>query len=635
MKCHVISLFHTINDPVEYCHCAFTQKVVKLVKMLQMAGYYVIEYGNEGSKSGADEMVTVLTKEEFAHFYPPLGPTDFFQRYCNWSERGGPLFRKRVEELLRPRVSMNDIMCHPFGACDQHLVFGFPYANHVETGVGYEDEPFGCWRIYESEAWRHFHWGMFCKKEISRTDNGRNRNYSWVIPNSYDLDDWPICPVSENKGYVLYMGRLVNHKGTYTMISLIKAMPTQQFVFAGQGDFQDVIGQHLTEADRNHVKFVGHSIGRDRAKLVGQAKCMIMPSEYIEPFGGAGVEGQLTGTPLISVDYAAFTETVLHGLTGFRCHTLGDWISAIYYAHNLDRQQVAELSRARYSLEACAPQYRAAFEQILDLGPIGADGVYRQGRQQGWYTRQSYRIPQNETLDFLQIEIEERPQAARLAGYLKDNLAPDDVVLDVGCATGFYVDEMRAVGLKAMGVDITESLVESDYLFRMDVTDPAAKAPKASVVVSLEVAEHIDYESAQRYFDFIERTGCHTVYFSGAHPGQGGIGHVNCQPQEYWIEQFVKRGFVHDIEATSRWIDNIRGGYHMHWLRYNGIVFKRGKQNEITKQSITVRRRTGRPYRTSASKSGNGAERPATDQRPAVAAGDSSDYASAGTGERL
>jgi glycosyltransferase involved in cell wall biosynthesis len=47
-----------------------------------------------------------------------------------------------------------------------------------------------------------------------------------------------------------------------------------------------------------------------------------MPRCYIEPFGGSGVEVLLCGTPLIAVDYGAFTETIIDGVNGFRCHTL-------------------------------------------------------------------------------------------------------------------------------------------------------------------------------------------------------------------------------------------------------------------------------------------------------------------------
>ncbi len=47
---------------------------------------------------------------------------------------------------------------------------------------------------------------------------------------------------------------------------------------------------------------------------------MIIQSDYIS---GAGVEAMLCGTPLLGSNYGAFQETIIHGVTGFRCNTLG------------------------------------------------------------------------------------------------------------------------------------------------------------------------------------------------------------------------------------------------------------------------------------------------------------------------
>ena len=49
----------------------------------------------------------------------------------------------------------------------------------------------------------------------------------------------------------------------------------------------------------------------------------------------------ICGTPLISVDYGAFTETIVEGVTGFRCNTLGDWVAGIEASKNLDRAKAA------------------------------------------------------------------------------------------------------------------------------------------------------------------------------------------------------------------------------------------------------------------------------------------------------
>lgn len=184
--------------------------------------------------------------------------------------------------------------------------------------------------------------------------------------------------------------------------------------------------------------------------------------------------------------------------------------------------------------------------------------------------------PGLEPCDFAAIEREERPQAERLAWYLSA-VHRGQKILDVGCAHGLYVEEMRKMGLQAYGVDNDPRLVESDFLFKQDITgDPhlPSECP-IDIVLSLEVGEHIPEELATLYVQFIAHQRPSLVYFSAARPGQGGQGHVNCQPKSYWTRRFAQSGYFVDPEATENWLGYMRNGYHMGWLVQNGILFRR------------------------------------------------------------
>ncbi len=380
---HMPAVFHTVCTK-EYTHCAFTQKVLRFPKMVQPFGHNVIEYGVEGSESEASEHVDLLTRDAHQKLLTPLGANEHMGSQAKIGSEVWKAFDSKLRMELQRRVKRYDIIAHPFGRSHMDLVRLFPEQFHVETGIGYPDEPFGAFRIWESEAWRHWHWGHW-EGKCQKNDN---RLFSWVIPNYFDVEDWPAKINPSPDPYVLFMGRFIPLKGVHTIRQIAEAWysgqgpngtsvkrPSLRFVFAGVGDWEEYLKQ-VPESLHFAFEYRGPVIGKDRADLVGDALCMLMPTNFIEPFGGSGVEAMLTGTPLIASDFGAFTETVIHGKTGYRCKTLGDWVQAIDNVHagKISRAYTAMTARKRYSLETCGPMYDQAFQQITSLYGPGWNG---------------------------------------------------------------------------------------------------------------------------------------------------------------------------------------------------------------------------------------------------------------------
>lgn len=198
----------------------------------------------------------------------------------------------------------------------------------------------------------HYHQGKEAR-------NGRN--YEWVVPNYYDLDDWE--PRYEHGNYLAFLGRITELKGIATLRAIAEHSPWP-IVLHGQGD--------PSPWAHPNIEYRGPLSGTARSAFLGNARALLAPSVFTEPFCGMAVEAMLCGTPVVSVDYGAMTETVQPGM-GFRCHTLQDWLDGIRDVEQLDRKMIANNARAAYSLEACGRRYDKIFTQINEL--------YRKG----WY----------------------------------------------------------------------------------------------------------------------------------------------------------------------------------------------------------------------------------------------------------
>lgn len=349
---HVIAPFHGFLTD-EWSSCAFSQKARKMSAMMEPLGYTVYEYANDPSESVCSNKVPLLTLEEMQSY---AGDRQTGAFHGNTAIIGSPHWREfdlRMRVALKKRVQPRDIILHTFGRSHWNLKNqGFEGIAACESGIGYPDAPFGAFRVFESATWQSWHAG---KHGEAPSD------YSWICPNSFDVEEWTLGDGSGD--YSLFMGRVYEGKG----MSIIKALAEagEKIVVAGQGD--------ITPYAHPNIKYVGVVTGKARNTLVGNARCMLMPTRFSEPFGGSGVEAQICGTPLIASDFAAFTETIEHGYTGFRCHTLGDWIEAIRRSKKLDRAYISLHAENLYSLETVALQYGKIFTQISDLW---ADGWY-------------------------------------------------------------------------------------------------------------------------------------------------------------------------------------------------------------------------------------------------------------------
>jgi glycosyltransferase involved in cell wall biosynthesis len=234
----------------------------------------------------------------------------------------------------------------------------------VEPGIGYAGGHWARWKVWESYAIYHAYYGL------QAVGNCRQDWYDVVIPNYFDVDDFEFNPVKED--YFLYLGRVYSGKGVDVAIQATERAGVK-LVIAGQKEE----GYKLPD----HVEYVGYADVEKRKKLMMNAKASFVPSQYIEPFGGVQVENLLCGTPTITTDWGSFTENNLHGITGFRCRTMGDFVDAIENIGDIKPMDCRRWGE-NFTLEKVAPMYEKYFEDVMDVY-TGA-GWYAEGN--GLYT---------------------------------------------------------------------------------------------------------------------------------------------------------------------------------------------------------------------------------------------------------
>lgn len=141
----------------------------------------------------------------------------------------------------------------------------------------------------------------------------------------------------------------------------------------------------------------------------------------------------------------------------------------------------------------------------------------------------------------------------KIADFLSRYLDKDKLVIDAGCGLGFYLNHLKNNGFKKLlgmeGSQLSNFIFDGEIVIQ-DLTQIMNVAERGTVI-SLEVGEHIPKEHEQVYLNNITSVCDKTLIISWAVVGQGGLGHVNEQPNEYIMQEIIKRGFRFMPEVTD------------------------------------------------------------------------------------
>lgn len=360
MRFHVLGLPH-LPVTKDHCHCAFTQKVEKFLRMMKSLGHTCILYGAEGSEW--ENFVQVISKEEQARLCPQGDKNSLYTVTWNPKDEVWQLTNSRIVKAINEKASKGDFVCIIGGVCQQSV------AEQVDKDVVIVTEPFigyqGVLRLpyvfHAFESYAHMHkiygaWnidfdGLF---------------YDSVVPNYFDTEDYPYCE-EPTLDYLLYIGRMIQRKGINIACDVAKATG-KRLICAGQGVYKYENGVAFCyDGAKYECEYVGSVNALERARLYGNAIATLIPTRYLGPFEGVNVESQMCGTPVITTDFGAFAECVDQGKSGFRCHTLQEFVDAVEQCSTLCRKSISDNARKRWSLETVRWEFQTFYDRLYGL----------------------------------------------------------------------------------------------------------------------------------------------------------------------------------------------------------------------------------------------------------------------------
>lgn len=193
-------------------------------------------------------------------------------------------------------------------------------------------------------------------------------NWQATIYHGQPIDD---LPFNENPSldYIAFLGRVSPEKRPDRAIEIaVKAgMPLRMASKIDKVDqeYFDERIKPMIDANRNLVDFTGEFELDKKRAFVGNAKAMLFPIDWPEPFGLVMIESMSCGTPVIGFRCGSVPEVIDEGVTGFIVDTVDEAVEALQKVDQLDRRKIRERFVERFSDKRMTADYVKLYEKMV------------------------------------------------------------------------------------------------------------------------------------------------------------------------------------------------------------------------------------------------------------------------------
>jgi glycosyltransferase involved in cell wall biosynthesis len=114
---------------------------------------------------------------------------------------------------------------------------------------------------------------------------------------------------------VLYIGRLLEGKGTETLLRAWRELPSIRLKILGDGALRTPL-EGMARHENLNVEFMGRQDRDAVLDALGKAELLVVPSECYEGFPLVVAESFACGTPILASRIGSLDELVEEGVTG-------------------------------------------------------------------------------------------------------------------------------------------------------------------------------------------------------------------------------------------------------------------------------------------------------------------------------
>jgi glycosyltransferase involved in cell wall biosynthesis len=186
------------------------------------------------------------------------------------------------------------------------------------------------------------------------------------------LSDLHTATLEPRGGYLAFLGRISPEKRVDRAIKIARAvgLPLRIAAKIDRVDEAYFRSEIAPLFEQPGVEYIGEINDRQKTQFLGDARALLFPIDWPEPFGLSMIEAMACGTPVLAFRNGSVAEVIDEGVTGYAVDNMDESIAAVGKVLALDRGRVRRRFEERFSATRMAADYVKVYERLV--GTVGA-----------------------------------------------------------------------------------------------------------------------------------------------------------------------------------------------------------------------------------------------------------------------
>jgi glycosyltransferase involved in cell wall biosynthesis len=212
--------------------------------------------------------------------------------------------------------------------------------------------------------------------------NGMPSSTNWVANIYHGLDANAYCPIDQpSNDYIACLGRIIKPKGVDLAIKAVRKynetaetplklkIAGKHYADPGKDDYWHNEIEPELDDTIEYIGFIDNI--KQKNEFLGNARALIVPSTFEEPFGMVMIEALASGTPIIGLDSGSIPEVINHNnghlvnKTQNESETIINLAKAIGNINKINRHDCRHDFEGRFTLSRMCHEHAKVYRDII------------------------------------------------------------------------------------------------------------------------------------------------------------------------------------------------------------------------------------------------------------------------------